>query len=491
MTQHPLDLVDRFVNLVLCVANLLFDLTSLAFGRAFGFKVLVAHETSDCLLGFALYLLSLSSHFAPPSLVTALRPTRVASTTSILTLAPRTGKRHKSFAGGLRPRRGTAIEVPAGRRAPESKLLQRAADGAGQPVVGLLEGPLALDATTATKQNFSMTEATVNDPLSPLPGERLAGDSEPAETLKQTTVTDGFRVQHISIHGHQMAYRRGGEGPALLLLHGIASSSRTWVPAMALLQNGYTVLAPDFLGHGVSAKPLGDYSLGNHASTVRDFLHLLGIDRATVVGHSFGGGVALQFSYQFPERCERLVLVDAGGLGREVNWILRLMSLPVAEYAMPVLFPGFVRGLGDPVARFFAHRGIGSAQTAEMWRSYRSLTEDESRRAFVRTMRAVIDPHGQSVSALDRLYLAANVPTLIVWGDKDRIIPLDHAYKTHEAIPNSRLEVMKGVGHYPQVEEPFRFAEILRDFLRTTEPARFDPEQLRDLLRRGSSNKSA
>jgi pimeloyl-ACP methyl ester carboxylesterase len=302
---------------------------------------------------------------------------------------------------------------------------------------------------------------------------------------KEATPTEEFPVEHISIHGHQIGYRRGGEGPVLLLLHGIAGSSRTWVPAMTLLQSDYTVLAPDFLGHGASAKPPGDYSLGNHASAMRDFLHLLDIDRATVVGQSFGGGVAMQFAYQFPERCERLVFVDAGGLGREVNWILRLITLPAAEYVMPVLFPAFVRDWGDPVARFLGGRGIGNAGAAEMWRSYRSLTEADNRRAFVRTMRAVIDPGGQSVSAVDRLYLSAHMPTLIVWGDHDRIIPLDHAYKAHEAIPNSRLEVMEGVGHYPHVEEPVRFVEILRDFLRTTEPAKLDPEELRDLLRQG------
>ena len=312
-----------------------------------------------------------------------------------------------------------------------------------------------------------------------------AGNNAPIEAMKQTTSTELFPVEHISIHGHQIAYRRGGQGPVLLLLHGIAGSSLTWVPAMRLLQSDYTVLAPDFQGHGASEKPLGDYSLGNLASAMRDFLSLLGIDRATVVGQSFGGGVAMQFSYQFPERCERLVLVDAGGLGREVHWILRLITLPGVEYVLPALFPAFVRNWGDPVVRFFGRRGIRNAQAAEMWRSYKSLTEGESRRAFVRTMRSVIDPGGQSVSAVDRLYLAAHMPTLIVWGEHDRIIPLDHAYLAHEAIPNSRLDVMEGVGHYPHVEEPVRFVEILRDFLRTTEPSKFDPEERLDLLRQG------
>jgi pimeloyl-ACP methyl ester carboxylesterase len=247
------------------------------------------------------------------------------------------------------------------------------------------------------------------------------------------------------------------------------------------------VFAPDFLGHGQSAKPLGDYSLGNHASAMRDFLQLLNVERVTVVGQSFGGGVAMQFAYQFPELCERLVLVDAGGLGREVNWMLRLVTMPAAEYVMPVLFPSFVRNWGNAVARFLGDRGIRNARAAEMWRSYASLTEAENRQAFVRTMRAVIDPGGQSVSAIDRLYLAARTPTLIVWGDQDKMIPVVHAYKAHEAIPNSRLEIMEGVGHFPHVEEPIRFVEILTDFMRTTQPSEFTREERLDLLREGTT----
>ena len=298
---------------------------------------------------------------------------------------------------------------------------------------------------------------------------------------------DGFPVQRIRIHGEDVAYRRGGQGPVLLLLHGIAGSSGTWLAAMRLLKDDYTVLAPDFLGHGSSAKPLGDYSLGNHASGVRDFLQMLDIERVTVVGQSFGGGVALQFAYQFPELCERLALVDAGGLGREVSLLLRLITLPAAEYVLPVLFPGFARRWGDSVVRFLGDRGVRSAGAVEIWRAYRSLTEQENRQAFGRTMRAVIDPGGQTVSAMSRLYLAAHMPTLIVWGENDRIIPVAHAYQAHEAIPNSRLEIMAGVGHFPHAEEPRKFAEILRDFLATTEPGSFTPQERRELLRGSTS----
>ena len=299
--------------------------------------------------------------------------------------------------------------------------------------------------------------------------------------------SEEFPVERVSVHGYDVAFRRGGDGPVLLLLHGIAGSSGTWIPAMERLRGRYTVIAPDFLGHGRSAKPLGDYSLGNHASGMRDFLQLLGIERVTVVGQSFGGGVAMQFAYQFPELCERLVLVDAGGLGREVSWILRMITLPAAEYVMPVLFPSFVRNWGDAVSGFLRDRGIRHARAAEMWRSYRSLTEAENRRAFVRTMRAVIDPGGQSVSARDRLYLAAHMPTLVVWGARDKIIPVTHAFDAHAIIPNSRLEVLEGVGHFPHVEDPDRFVAILTDFMRTTEPSAATPDQLRELLRRGAT----
>ncbi len=296
-----------------------------------------------------------------------------------------------------------------------------------------------------------------------------------------------FATEQVSIHGQRVCYRRGGAGPVLLLLHGIGDSSRAWVPAMRLLQRTYTVLAPDLPGHGNSSNPLGDYSLGSHASSMRDLLNLLSIERVTVVGQSFGGGVAMQFAYQFPSLCERLVLVDSGGLGREVNWILRLATVPAAEYVMPVLFPAFMRRWGDPVARFLGDWGIRNATAAEMWRSYRSLTDPGNRAAFVRTARAVIDPGGQSVSAVNRLYLVAQMPTLIVWGGQDKIIPLVHASQAHEAIPNSRLEVMEGVGHNPHMDDPAQFAGILDDFMNTTESFRFDLEEMRDLLRRNTA----
>jgi pimeloyl-ACP methyl ester carboxylesterase len=295
-------------------------------------------------------------------------------------------------------------------------------------------------------------------------------------------------LRHVSIHGRQIAYRMEGSGPALLLLHGIAGSSQAWREVMPDLAEHYCVIAPDMLGHGESAKPVGDYSLGAYASGMRDLLHILDIEAATIVGQSFGGGVALQMAYQHPECCERLVLVDSGGLGREVNWILRLVTLPGSEYAMPFLFPSVVRDVGDRVGRFFHDRGIRVRHVAEAWSAYSSLTEAENRQAFVRTVRAVIDPGGQSVNAMDKLYLASRLPTLIIWGERDAIIPVSHARDAHEAIPGSRLEIIAGAGHSPQVDEPEKFLAVLIDFIKTTQPARFSTAAFQQLLKNHSSD---
>jgi pimeloyl-ACP methyl ester carboxylesterase len=274
-----------------------------------------------------------------------------------------------------------------------------------------------------------------------------------------------FELQSVCIHGHEVRYRRDGNGPVLLLVHGIAGSSRTWREVMPALAENHEVIAPDLLGHGESAKPAGDYSLGAYASGLRDFLGVLGVPRATVVGHSFGGGVAMQLAYQHPELCERLVLVASGGLGREVSWMLRLLAVPGSEVLMPLLFPSFLRNRGNDLGRRLHDVGIRSARIDEMWRSYASLADSPNRSAFLRTLRAVVAPRGQVVSAMDRLYLAAALPTLIVWGDRDDIIPVAHAHAAHAAIPASRLEIFAGAAHFPHAERPSKFVAVLSDFV--------------------------
>lgn len=289
-------------------------------------------------------------------------------------------------------------------------------------------------------------------------------------------------LHRVTIHGHDVTYRRGGSGPAVLLIHGMAGSSRTWKDVTDLLVANHTVIAPDLLGHGESAKPMGDYSLGAFATGLRDLLGVIDVDRATVVGQSLGGGVAMQLAYQHPEVVERLVLVGSGGLGREVNWMLRLLTLPGAEVFMPVIFPSFVADKGSDVSRFLHQRGMRAPHLGEMWRAYASLSGAANRGAFLRTLRSVIDPGGQTVSALDRIYLAGATPTMIVWGDQDPIIPIEHGKAAHEIIAGSRFEVMEGCGHFPHVEEPRKFAELLEDFIATTEPSTTDMENYRELL---------
>lgn len=289
-------------------------------------------------------------------------------------------------------------------------------------------------------------------------------------------------LERVTIHGHEVSYRHGGQGPAVLLIHGMAGSSRTWKDVTERLVVDHTVIAPDLLGHGESAKPMGDYSLGAFASGLRDLLSVLEIERVTVVGQSLGGGVAMQLAYQHPELLDRLVLVGSGGLGREVSWMLRLLTLPGAELLMPVLFPSLVAQRGTDVSRALHDRGIRSPRIAEMWRAYASLSGAENRGAFLKTLRSVVDAGGQTVSAMDRIYLAAAVPTMIVWGDQDHIIPVEHAYEAHEAIEGSRLEILEGCGHFPHVEAPERFVELLRDFIATTEPASTSTGDYRDLL---------
>ena len=160
-----------------------------------------------------------------------------------------------------------------------------------------------------------------------------------------------FELSHVVIHGHDVRYRRGGAGETVLLIHGLAGSSNTWQAIQPALAGTHDVLAPDLLGHGESAKPMGDYSLGAFASGLRDLLAVLDVPSATIVGHSFGGGVAMQLAYQHPELCDRLVLVGSGGLGREVSWLLRLVTLPGAEHLMPLIFPRVVADGGNEFGR--------------------------------------------------------------------------------------------------------------------------------------------
>jgi pimeloyl-ACP methyl ester carboxylesterase len=275
-------------------------------------------------------------------------------------------------------------------------------------------------------------------------------------------------MKYLELHGDRVAYQEAGSGEALLLIHGMAGSSATWNAVIPQLSKKYRVIAPDLLGHGESAKPRGDYSLGAFAALLRDLLDELGITRATVIGQSLGGGVAMQFAYQHRDYCERLVLISSGGLGPDLSWTLRVLSAPGAELILPVIAPQPVLNAGDKVLSWLSSAGIHAPRADEMWNAYSSLADRQTRQAFLRTLRSVVDYRGQAVSALHKLHLTPQMPTLLIWGDRDRIIPVDHGYAAHDAFSGSRLEVLGGVGHFPQVEAPTAVVEILEDFIGST-----------------------
>ncbi len=297
-------------------------------------------------------------------------------------------------------------------------------------------------------------------------------------------------LETVVLHGRRLAYRRLGTGPVLLLVHGITNSSASWQPVMpGLAEAGHTVIAPDLPGHGASERHRGDHSLGAHASILRDLLQVLGLPRVTVVGHSLGGGVAMVFSYQFPERVERLALVSSGGLGREVSPLIRAATLPGAEQVIRLATtPPVLRAVGA-VGAAFGRLGLQpGADLAEMAGGVASLGDGERRAAFVRTARSIASFGGQRVSAIDRLYLADEVPVLLVWGEQDPIIPVAHGRAAHAALTDSQLEVFADAGHFPMLDDPARFITLLGDWVGSTEPTAYDDERLGAVIRARSGD---
>ncbi|GAB3126300.1 alpha/beta hydrolase [Tsukamurella serpentis] len=287
-----------------------------------------------------------------------------------------------------------------------------------------------------------------------------------------------------TIHGHRRAYRTGGSGPAILLLHGIGDNSLVWEPVMERLTDRYTVIAPDLLGHGLSDRPRADYSVAAFANGMRDLLCFLGIERVTVVGHSLGGGVAGQFAYQFPEMVERVAFVAPGGVDHHVAPLLRLLSLPFAEQAVALTaLPGAKHVLSGALMVAAALPGPLRADAVQLRRALDRMPNTASPHAFTRTLRSVVDLRGQVVTMRDRCYLTSQLPTLVTWGADDSIIPATHAEILREAMPTARVEVFDGVGHFPMTEIPDRFLEVLTEFLVGTEPARLARTHLRDGLR--------
>lgn len=285
---------------------------------------------------------------------------------------------------------------------------------------------------------------------------------------------DDLRTFTVCLHGDDVHYVRAGSGPVVVLVHGILGSRQSWARLVSLLEQDFTVIAPDLFGDEDSARSGRDYTLGGHAGRLRDLLDALGIERVTLVGHSLGGGVAMQFAWLFPQRCERLVLISSGGLGRDLGLILRAPTLPGAGWVLPLISAPWLHRSGELLARQLGRLGLRSgADLEELWRGYVSLGDAEVRHAFLMTIRTVADPGGQTISALERLPALAHIPTLLVWGARDRLIPVAHGVAAQRAIPGSRLEVFELAGHAPHLSDPLRFARLLREFVAAT-PASAD-----------------
>ncbi len=286
-------------------------------------------------------------------------------------------------------------------------------------------------------------------------------------------------TRRVALHGHELAVTDVGEGPAIVLVHGLMSSRRTWDAQLERLAVDHRVVAPDLFGHGDSAKPVGDYSLGAHAASLRDLLDELDLSAVTVVGHSLGGGIAMQLSYLFPDRVQRIVLVSSGGLGRELNPLLRAATLPGSELVLPVLASGWLHDVGDSALRLWGRTGLPalSPSATEAWQSLATLADGDTRKAFLATSRSVIDVGGQTVSARNRLSGLDSRPVMLVWGARDRMIPSSHIDAAREILPHSRVEILERSGHFPHLDEPDRFATVLGDFVHTSAPPARSTEQ--------------
>ncbi|SFB37026.1 Pimeloyl-ACP methyl ester carboxylesterase [Nocardioides alpinus] len=294
-------------------------------------------------------------------------------------------------------------------------------------------------------------------------------------------------VRYVTVHGHRRAYVRMGSGPVVLLLHGLACDHTTWNPVIESLARTHTVIAPDLLGHGQSDKPRADYSVGGYANGMRDLLTVLGIDSATVVGHSFGGGVAMQFAYQYPERTERLVLVGSGGLGPDVTPAIRAITTPGFHQIMGVLSVPGLRHATTAAMRVLSRTGVTQLRDLdEVADIYDSFKDPRTRAAIRHVVRAVVDWKGQIVTMADRAYLTEAMPICVVWGADDLVIPVAHASNASALAPTARVEIIPNAGHFPHKDHPERFVKIVRDFIRTTEPAQYDRERWRELLDDGA-----
>jgi pimeloyl-ACP methyl ester carboxylesterase len=317
--------------------------------------------------------------------------------------------------------------------------------------------------------------------------------TERTRNLRPVREVTSPSLEFRTIHGYKRAFRIAGSGPAILLIHGIGDNSTTWTGIHAKLAQRFTVVAPDLLGHGKSDKPRADYSAAAYANGMRDLLSVLDIERVTIVGHSLGGGVAMQFAYQFPHLVERLILVGAGGVTKDVNIALRFASLPMGSEALallrlPLVLPT-LQMMGRLAGLMLGSTAVGR-DLPNILRILDDLPEPTASAAFTRTLRAVVDWRGQIVTMLDRCYLTEAIPVQIIWGSEDVVVPVRHAHMAHAAMPGSQLEIFENSGHFPFHDDPARFLDLVHRFIDSTVPPEYDQAALRELLRSGGGERT-
>jgi pimeloyl-ACP methyl ester carboxylesterase len=254
-----------------------------------------------------------------------------------------------------------------------------------------------------------------------------------------------------------VAYRYlPGAGDPVLLVHGVGADQTTWerIP-LELQAAGRSVITIDLLGHGHSGAGGTDFGLPAHAALVRDLLDHLAIARVHLVGHSVGGGVSMQFAAESPERVSSLTLISSGGLGREVSPSLRAALLPGTASSIGIMTHPTVTRPMRQIIRFLDRRGISSRDFSERTVDALERLQDDGRRtAFLGTLRGVVGLSGQRLSVLDHLEVLDPKRLLVIWGDSDPMVPVDHGRRLHALLPGSRLVVIPGAGHEPYIDEP-------------------------------------
>ena len=272
-----------------------------------------------------------------------------------------------------------------------------------------------------------------------------------------------YQDRYVEVGGKKIRYWEEGKGPAVVLVHGLAASAEFWLYNIEALASLHRVVALDLLGFGRSGKEIGEFSLPYSASFMVDFLDAVGVQQASLVGNSLGGLVCLQTAVDFPRRVDRLVLVDPAGFGRELNPLLRLWSIPVTGswvfWLCQRLFPHL---------RQWLYPGSDSITKGWLLRATEVLRTPGLRENVVRVARIGVNLHGQREELFRELHeqlATMTVPTMIIWGDDDPVVPVGHAYVARSLIPGSEVRIMKGCGHLPQLERPEEFNRLVLDFL--------------------------